>query len=135
MSKVICATSTTRNINSSSNHPTRPKYISPLEKLAERTQKWHPNRIQEENRLKRLYEQGKCNLFRPLSSYRYFHIHKNTPIDLLDDLIDYAKVVQHYTIDTEDQLLPRRPSIPALIQIEYVYEDNPSILLLIECMH
>ena len=135
MSKVICATSTTRNINSSSIHPTRPKYISPLEKLAERTQKWHPNRIQKENRLKRLYEQGKCNLFRPLSSYRYFHIHKNTPIDLLDDLIDYAKVVQHYTIDTEDQLLPRRPSIPALIQIEYVYEDNPSILLLIECMH
>ena len=135
MSKVICATSTTRNINSSSNHQTRPKYISPLEKLAERTQKWYPNRMQEENRLKRHHEQGKCNFFRPLSSYRYYHIHKNTPIDLLDDLIDYAKVVQRYTIDTEDQLLPKRPSIPALIQLEYVYEDNPSILLLIECMH
>ncbi|CAF4095163.1 unnamed protein product, partial [Rotaria sordida] len=135
MSKFICATSTTRNTNSSSHHQNRQKYISPLEKLDERTKNWQSGRVQEENRLKQLYEEGKCNLFRPLSSYRYYHSHKNTPIDLLDDLIDYAKVVQHYTIDTEDQLVPKRPSIPALIQVEYVYEDNPSILLLIECMH
>ncbi|CAF4232130.1 unnamed protein product [Rotaria sordida] len=135
MSKFIYATSTTRNTNSSSHHQNRQKYISPLEKLDERTKNWQSGRVQEENRLKQLYEEGKCNLFRPLSSYRYYHSHKNTPIDLLDDLIDYAKVVQHYTIDTEDQLVPKRPSIPALIQVEYVYEDNPSILLLIECMH
>ncbi|CAF4983685.1 unnamed protein product, partial [Rotaria sp. Silwood1] len=135
MSKIICATLTTRNINSSSHHQNRPKYISSLEKLDERTKNWQPGRVKEEHRLKRLYEQGKCNIFRPLSSYRYYHIHKNTPIDLLDDLIDYAKEVKHYTIDTEDQLVPKRPSIPALIQIEYVYNNNPSILLLIECMY
>ncbi|CAF1464395.1 unnamed protein product [Rotaria sordida] len=135
MSKFICATSTTRNINSSSHHQNRPKYISPLQKLDERTKNWQPGRVQEENRLKQLYEQGKCNIFQPLSSYRYYHIHKNTPIDLLDDLIDYAKAVKHYTIDTEDQLVPKRPSIPALIQIEYVYDNNPSILLIIECMY
>lgn len=135
MSKFICATTTTRNTNSSSHHQNPPKYISPLAKLDERTKNWQPKRVQEENRLEKLYDQGKCNLFRSLSSYRYYHIHKNTPIDLLDDLIDYAKVVKHYTIDTEAQSVPKRPSIPALIQIEYVYEDNPSILLLIECMH
>jgi uncharacterized protein YqgQ len=135
MSKFICATSTTRKTSSSSHHENRPKYISPLGKLDERTKSWQPKRVQEENRLKQLYEQGKCDLFRPLSPYRYYHIHKNTPMDVLDDLIDYAKMVKNYTIDTEDQLIPRKPSIPALIQIEYVYEDNPSILLLIECMH
>ncbi|CAF1479373.1 unnamed protein product, partial [Rotaria sordida] len=69
MSKFICATSTTRNINSSSHHQNRPKYISPLEKLDERTKNWQPGRVQEENRLKQLYEQGKCNIFQPLSSY------------------------------------------------------------------
>ena len=62
-------------------------------------------------------------------------MNKKTSMDVLDDLIDYAKVVKHYTIDTESQTLPRRPSIPALLQIEYVYENNPSILLLIECTH
>ncbi|CAF2887268.1 unnamed protein product [Rotaria sp. Silwood2] len=135
MSKIICATSTTRDPKSSSHHQNRPKYISSLEKLDERTKNWQPRRVEEENRLNQLYEQGKCDLFRPLSSYRYYHIHKNTPIDLIDDLIDYAEVVKCYTIDTEAQLVPKRPSIPALIQIEYVYEDNPSILLLIECMY
>ncbi|CAF3013882.1 unnamed protein product, partial [Rotaria sp. Silwood2] len=135
MSKFICATSTTRNTNSSSHRQNRPKYISALGKLVERTKNWQPGRVKEENRLNRLYEQGTCSLFRSLSSYRYYHIHKNTPFDVLDDLIDYTKVVKHYTIDTEDQLIPKRPSIPALIQVEYVYEDNPSILLLIECMY
>jgi hypothetical protein len=44
-------------------------------------------------------------------------------------------MIKDYTIDTEDQLIPKEPSIPALIQIEYVYENHLSILLLIECMH
>ncbi|CAF1138413.1 unnamed protein product [Adineta steineri] len=38
-------------------------------------------------------------------------------------------------MDTEDQLISRRLSISALIQMEYVYEDNSPILLLIECMY
>ncbi|CAF4806356.1 unnamed protein product, partial [Rotaria sp. Silwood2] len=43
--------------------------------------------------------------------------------------------VTSYTFDTEDQLQPHQPSKSALLQIEYVYENNPSILLIIEMMH
>src|SRR4051794_31589845 len=73
MSKFICATSTTKNTNSSSYHRNWRKYISPLEKLDERTKNWQPKRVQEENRLNQLHEQGKCDIFRSLSSYRYYH--------------------------------------------------------------
>ena len=135
MSKFICTTSITTKTHSSSHHQNRSKYTSALEKLDERTKKWQPKRVVEENRLKQLHEQGKCDLFQPLSSYRYYHIHGKTPMDVLDDLIDYAKVVKKYTIDTEDQPVPSSSSKPALLQIEYVYENNPSILLIIEMMH
>jgi hypothetical protein len=132
MSKFICTTSITRKTYSSSHHQGQQKYISPLTKLDERTKKWKPKQVEEENRLKQLYRQGEYDLFQALSSYKYYHIHKNTSMDVLDELIDYAKIVKNYTIDTEDQPEPSRSSIPALIQIEYVYEDSPSILLIIE---
>ena len=135
MSKSTYSTNKSYNRHSSSRHQDRSKYLSSLEKLDQRTNKWKPKRVVEENRLKKLYEQGKCDLFQPLSSYRHYHVHKNTPMDVLDDLIDYAKVVNNYTIDTEDQLEPSSPSTPALIQIEYVWEHNPSILLIIDMMY
>ena len=135
MSKSTYSTNKSYNQHSSSHHQDRSKYLSSLEKLDQRTNKWKLKRVVEENRLKQLYEQGKCDLFQPLSSYRYYHVHKNTPMDVLDDLIDYAKVVNNYTIDTEDQLEPSSPSTPALIQIEYIWEHNPSILLIIEMMY
>ncbi|CAF2025462.1 unnamed protein product [Rotaria magnacalcarata] len=110
--------------------------ISPLEKHDKFTNKYHPNRVVEENRYKQLHQQGKCEHFRPSSNYRYYHIHHQTPMDVLDNLIDYAHEVKNYTVDTEDQLQPPpQPSKQALLQIEYVYENNPSILLIIEMMH
>ncbi|CAF0975119.1 unnamed protein product [Adineta steineri] len=57
------------------------------------------------------------------------------PMDIFDDLIGYANMVKIYIMDTEDQLISRRLSISALIQMEYVYEDNSPILLLIECIN
>ncbi|CAF2136421.1 unnamed protein product [Rotaria magnacalcarata] len=113
----------------------RSSYVSPLEKLDRLAQKFQSKKVLENNNYKKLYYEGKCNLFET-SNYRYYHIHHQTPMDILDDLIDYAKEVTNYTIDTEDQLQPPpQPSKPALLQIEYVYENNPSILLIIEMMY
>ncbi|CAF0978074.1 unnamed protein product [Rotaria magnacalcarata] len=111
-------------------------YISPLEKLDQLTNKYQPKRVMEENRYKQLHQQGKCEHFKSSSIYRYYHIHHRTPINVLEDLIDYAQEVHNYTIDTEDQLQPPpQPSKPALLQIEYVHKNDPSILLIIEMMH
>ncbi|CAF4209174.1 unnamed protein product, partial [Rotaria sordida] len=75
--------------------------------------------------------------------YRRQH-HYISPLEQLDkltrsvlnDLIDYALHIKNYTIDTEDQLnKPPKPSDPALVQIQFIYENDPSIILLIEVFH
>ncbi|CAF4232217.1 unnamed protein product, partial [Rotaria sordida] len=38
----------------------------------------------------------------------YYFIHRETSINILNELINYAIVTTHYTLDTEDQLQPRR---------------------------
>ncbi|CAF1564426.1 unnamed protein product, partial [Adineta ricciae] len=85
-------------------------YIPPSEKLDKLTNRYQPKRVVEENRYEQLYKQGKCEHFQPLSIYRYYHFHHQTPMDVLDNLIDYANEVTSYTIDTEDQLQPHQPS-------------------------
>ena len=89
------------------------------------------------NNYKNLYQAGKCELFEISSSnYRHYYIHRKTPIDVLNDLIDYATLTTHFTLDTESQLQPSlQPLKSALVQIEFVYENNPSILIIIETIH
>ncbi|CAF1390000.1 unnamed protein product [Rotaria sordida] len=112
-------------------------YISPLEKLDKLTQKYSPQKVSENNKYKKLYQDGECDLFKkPSSSYRYYYIHNETTINTLNDLIDYANEITTYTIDTEDQMQPPpQPSKGALIQVEFINLNGPSIILLIETLH
>ncbi|CAF2664242.1 unnamed protein product [Rotaria sp. Silwood2] len=125
-----------QSTNASFTYKNRSTYILPLGKLDKLTDKYQLKRVVEENQYEQLHKQGKCEHFQPLAIYRYYHTHNQTSMDVLDNLIGYAKEVTNYTIDTEDQFQPSpQSSKQALLQIEYVYENNPSILLIIEVMH
>lgn len=111
-------------------------YKSPLQRLDEKTKRYSPKKVLENYEYKKFTEEGKCSPFeKPPSSYRYFHIHTETPIDIIDDLIDYANEITTYTVDTEDQMRLRQESLGALIQIEFIYPNKPTIIILIETLH
>ncbi|CAF1189268.1 unnamed protein product [Rotaria sordida] len=66
----------------------------------------------------------------------YYFIHRETSINILSELINYAIVTTHYTLDTEDQLQSRRKlSKGTRIQIQFVCENHPSIIILIETLY
>ena len=118
-----------------SKYDERYHYVSPLEKLDQITERYIPNKVYENNELEKLYQNGICTKFEP-STFKYFHINHETPMDVLDDLMDYASYIKHFTIDTENQMnRPRQPSEPALIQIEFIHENDPPMIILIETMH
>ena len=111
-------------------------YKSPLERLDEKTKRYSPKKLSENAYYKDLSEKGECSLFeKQTSPYRYFHIHAETPIDIIDDLIDYAKEITTYTVDTEDQMRYREESLGALIQIEFIHPNDRSIIILVETIH
>ncbi|CAF1402909.1 unnamed protein product [Rotaria sordida] len=112
-------------------------YISPLEQLDKLTQRYCPGKFKKNNELKDLYNNGNCGKFElPSSLFKKFYINRQTSISTLNDLIDYAFHIKNYTIDTEDQLnKPPKPSDPALIQIQFIHENDPSIILLIEVFY
>ena len=84
---------------SSKNQRSRSSYKSPLEWLDEKTKRYSPKIVSENNRYKDLFEKGKFDLFeKPSSSYRYYHIHAETTIDIIDDLTDYANETTTYTL-------------------------------------
>lgn len=121
---------------SSKNQRSRLPYKSPLECLDERTKRYSPKILSENNRYEDLFQKGECKLFeKSPSSYRYYHIHAETSIDIIDDLIDYANEITTYTLDTEDQMRYRRESLGALLQIEFIDPNNPTIIILIETLH
>ena len=124
--------------NSNRNNPSSYRhYLSPLERLDQRTAKWKPNKVRENDDYKELCRKGECSPFQPPpSSYRYYHINRETSTDTLDDLTEYAQVTTEFSIDTEGQSRrpPQQPD-PALIQIEFIQQDYPSLILLIETLH
>lgn len=125
--------STTHSNPSSSNR----HYLSPLERLDRRTAGWKPKKVKENDEYKELCRQGECTVFQPSpSTYQCFFINRETSDDILDDLIEYAEVTTNYTIDTEGQSRrpPQHPD-PALLQIEFVHRNHPSIVILIETLH
>jgi hypothetical protein len=122
----------------SSHHHTqnRSSYVSPLQRLDASAQKCSPKKFLENSFYEKLYLKGECALFRKKpSSYRFYHIHRETNIDTLNDLIDYARATVTYTIDSEDQAQFRQPSKGALLQIESTQLDDRSIIILIETLH
>lgn len=110
---------------------------SPLEQIDNRTNRFKPKKVRENNMYKNLCREGKCAMFeQPASSYRYFFINRTTSMDIVEDLTEYAQVTKEYTIDTESQIRPspQHPE-PALIQIEYVVPRYPSIIVLLETLY
>ena len=115
----------------------RRHHPSPLERVDQRTARWKPGKVRENDEYKRLCLRGECSEFQPpSSSYRYYFIHRETDIETLDDLIEYAHVTKEYTIDTESQTrpAPQQPD-PALIQIEFIQHNHPSLIVLLETLH
>ncbi|CAF4490430.1 unnamed protein product [Rotaria socialis] len=108
-----------------------------LIKILTMRNKYVKKKVEQNNKYKALYENGECSKFELSSSlFTQFYINRETSIGVLNDLIDYAYCIQTYSIDTEDQLQqPPTPSEPALIQIQFVHEKDPSIIILIETHH
>lgn len=124
--------SASRNPHSSHRH-----YLSPLEQLDRRTLNWKPKKVHENNEYRELCRNGKCSPFQPSpSAYRYYYINRETSTETLDDLIEYARLTNEFSIDTEGQSRrPPQPSDPALIQIELIQLNYPSLIVLIETLH
>lgn len=101
------------------------------------SKRYIPNKVKYNEELKKLYENGECGKFEfSPSSFKCFYINCETPMENLNDLIDYAEYINTYTVDTEDQLQrPGEPSEPAMIQIEFVHERDPPIIILIEIFY
>lgn len=79
---------------------------------------------------------GEASPFQPpSSSFRYFFINRTTLVETLDELIELAELTHEYTIDTESQSRrpPQQPD-PALLQIEFVHPNSPSIVILMETL-
>ncbi|CAF1533877.1 unnamed protein product, partial [Adineta ricciae] len=61
-------------------------------------------------------------------------VNRCTSYEVLHELIERSQQTTVFTIDTEDQTRPSQSSLPALIQVEFVYKDRPSILILVETL-
>jgi hypothetical protein len=121
---------------SRTNTNNRSSYVSPLQRLDALTQKYSPKKFLEDRRYETLYLKGECALFeKKPSSYRFYHIHRETKMDTLNDLTEYARQTTTYTIDTEDQAQFRQPSKGAWLQIEFTHLNTRSIIILIETLH
>ena len=115
----------------------RRHHPSPLERVDQRTARWKPGKVRENEEYKQLCLRGECREFQPpSSSYRYYFVNRETAIETLDDLIEYAQITTEFTIDTESQTRPppQQPD-PALIQIEFIQRNHPSLVVLIETLH
>ncbi|CAF4494387.1 unnamed protein product, partial [Didymodactylos carnosus] len=103
-------------------------YRTPLDIVRRRNSRWNPKKVQINNQYRALYRVFAA----PPHTYSYYYINRTTPIGILDNLIDHAQTTQHFSIDTENDVTTHRPS---LIQIQFVYVNQPSIIILIETQH
>lgn len=109
------------------------RYVSPLERLARRNNKWRTaKKIQKEEELEELCRQGKLQTFKPPENYSLFFINRTTDIFIIDNLIDQAKITNHYSIDTENDPITQRP---ATIQAEFIQHHTSSTIIIIEANH
>ena len=89
MSKLTYSTNKNYNQHSSSRYSNESSYVSSLERLDQLTDRYQPKKFLENNDYKKLYHEGKCDLFETSSSnYRYYFIHRETPTDILNELIN-----------------------------------------------
>jgi hypothetical protein len=82
-------------------------------------------------RTKSNYELSTLPMFTLPHHYDVYYINWATPTSLLHDLIQYARQIKEFTVDTENQNYSNRP---ALIQIEMIGASE-SIVLLLEMFH
>ncbi|CAF1655990.1 unnamed protein product [Adineta ricciae] len=107
----------------------RYRYVSPMQRLLERTERWKPKKAKQERQLQELCRQGKLKPFEQPKDYRCYFIHEQTSMFTMDQLIDEAKQTIHYTLDTEGDPIKH---LPGTIQIEFVRPDAPTTVIVIE---
>ncbi|CAF1688918.1 unnamed protein product, partial [Adineta ricciae] len=107
----------------------RYRYVSPMQRLLERTERWKPKKAKQERQLQELCRQGKLKPFEQPKDYRCYFIHEQTSMFTMDQLIDEAKQTIHYTLDTEGDPVKH---LPGTIQIEFIRPDVPTTAIVIE---
>jgi hypothetical protein len=80
------------------------------------------------------YLKQKFPPFHTSSNISIIHIHHQTPIDIINELIMKAKEIRKYALDTESQKHKKQEK-GALIQIQFIQSINQSTVILIETDH
>ncbi|CAF1090078.1 unnamed protein product, partial [Didymodactylos carnosus] len=71
----------------------------------------------------------------PTSQYQVYHVTRATSTTTLNELISIAKQTTSYVLDTESITQEGKRNQPALIQLQFLRLDQPSIILLVEVCH
>ncbi|CAF1517769.1 unnamed protein product [Adineta ricciae] len=89
-------------------------------------------------RLKKQIKEYEYNIkytqFTPLP-YIPYHVNRNTPIPILQQLIQAATSSTEFTLDTESMKVYKAPNRPALIQVQILLPYNLSLVVICEMMH
>ncbi|CAF3842689.1 unnamed protein product [Rotaria sp. Silwood1] len=110
----------------------KPHYVPPYERLLRRNQLWKPHKVKQEQDLQEECRTGKLTPFQQPKNYLCYFIHEQTDILKIDELIDQAKLTNHFSIDTEDDALTHKP---ATLQVEFIRQTLPSIVIIIEVQY
>ena len=72
-----------------------------------------------------------CSTFQMPEEFSYYLLNRTTAMETLTDLLDLSQQISLYSLDTEND---QRHNRPALIQIEFVNDEHP-IVILVELFH
>lgn len=83
---------------------------------------------------RKIDELSRLPLFQPLKPYKIYFVNHMTPLMVIFSLLDLARTIKAYTIDTEGDIHTNRQT---LIQIEFIDDTNEqeSVVLLVEMAH
>jgi hypothetical protein len=106
-----------------------PDYYFNLNTKQKRRWRHHTRKIERAEELNLQYPP-----YNPSSNINVVHLHHQTKITTINELIQQAKTTQRYTIDTESQR-HQRENHGALVQIEMIRSINYSTIILLEINH
>ena len=107
----------------------RKHYTSPYQRLLDRIRKWKPKKLEVEAKLAKLCEEDQLQPFKQPEDYQLHFIHEQIDIQIIDYLIDEAKLTNHYSMDMEDDPLTHEP---ATLQVEFIRYNSSPIVIVIE---
>ncbi len=115
-------------LNRICSYPSNNKQIqlNDKEKYLQKQQKY-------ERKQRKLMELSALPEFKPLKPYKIYFINRMTPLLIIFSLLEQVKRTVKYSIDSEGDW---RPIKPAIIQVEFINNDEKeSIVLLFEMVH